>query len=148
MCGCFGELKTFFSNFALKIVVKMGKVAFLNQVKMAQILTLHKEGYAECKICVKLYFSKTAIHNVIMNVKNNGTFNFMGRSGHPRKRIIRDDYMMRGVATHSPSSSYKMLHAALLVKGTNVSLIIVSRRLSNEFGLKSHKPACKPHLTI
>ena len=55
--------------------------------------------------------------------------------------------MMEHIATRSPSGSCKEIIAPLHANGTNVSPITVSRRLSNEFGLKSHKPARKPHLT-
>ena len=70
------------------------------------------------------------------------------RSGRPTKTTIRDDYMMmKHIATCSPSSLCKEIRAALLAKGTNVSLMTISGCLSNEFGLKSQKPACKPPLT-
>ena len=47
----------------------------------------------------------------------------------------------------SPTSSCKKIRSALLLKGTDVHRTTISRRLVNEFGLKSHKPVEKPRLT-
>ena len=105
---------------------------------MAQIFCIHKDGYSECRIGVKLNFSKTVVHNAMWNFKNYGTFCDMGISGCPS---IRDDYIMKHIATHSPSSSCKRICAALLAKGTNVSFMTILSCL------KSHKPAGKPCLT-
>ena len=63
------------------------------------------------------------------------------------KMNIKDDYMINHIATWTPPSSCKMIRAALLGKGTNVSFMTVSRCLSNEFGLKSHNPAHRPCVT-
>ena len=52
--------------------------------------------------------------------------------------------------THGHTLSIKFvqrIHAALLAKGTNVSLITFLRQQSNELDLKSHKPASKSCLT-
>ena len=122
----------------------MGKKAPISKVERNQIFTLHNKGYSEHKVGVKLHFNKTAAHN---DINSNGTYSDMGRSGSQRKTSIRDDYMMKRKATCPPSSSCKKICAALLAKGTNVSLMTVSRCLSDEFCLKSHKRACKPRLT-
>ena len=55
--------------------------------------------------------------------------------------------MMKCIATRSPSISCKQIRAALLATATNVSRVTVSRCVSNQFGLKSNKPACEPRLT-
>ena len=55
--------------------------------------------------------------------------------------------MMKRIATRSPSNSCKKIRVALLVKGTNVRHMTVSRRLSNELGLQLHKLDRKPRLT-
>ena len=47
----------------------------------------------------------------------------------------------------SPTSSTKKLQATLLRKGTRVTQMTISQRLSREFNLKSDKPARKPRLT-
>ena len=147
MCGCIGELKTRFSFiFHLKLLQKWEKKSFFSQVQRAQIFTLHKEGYSERKICVKLHFNKIAVHSAIENVQNYDTFSDMGKSERLRKTSIRDNYMMKHIATRSPSSSCKAIRAALLAIGRNVSLMIVLRYLSNELSLKSHKQSRKPRL--
>ena len=51
------------------------------------------------------------------------------------------------MVVRSPTSSTKKLQAALLRKGTRVTQMTISHRLSREFNLKSYKPARKPRLT-
>ena len=106
-------------------------------------MTSHEEGGSERRIGV----SKTAVPNNIYYLPNYVTNADMGRSGCQRKTSDRDDCMMRRMATRSPSCSSKITRAALPAKGTNVNLMTVSRHLSNELGLKSHKPARKPRKT-
>ena len=65
------------------------------------------------------------------------------KSGRPRKTTARDDIAMKRIVAHSPTSSCKKVRANLLRKGTDVTKSTVFRRLSEEFGLKSCKPAKK-----
>ena len=130
------------SYYALNILFKIGKKAYMWQVQGASISTLHKEGYSQRKIDIKLHFSKKAVPYAIKNFY--GTSCEMGRSRRPKKRSIRDDYMKKCIATRSPKSSRKKIRAALLAKATNVSHMMVSRCLSNDFGQESHKTARKP----
>lgn len=125
----------------------MGKKSSLTEVLRAQIVTLHGEGYTERDISAKLRYSKTAVHNAIVKFNTDGTFRDSKRSGRPRKTTLRDDHAMRRIVMRSPMSSCKKIRAALRLKGTEISLSTVSRRLSKEFGLKSRKPARKPRLT-
>ncbi len=125
----------------------MGKKSSLTEVLRAQIVTLHGEGYTERDISAKLRYSKTAVHNAIVKFNTDGTFRDSKRSGRPRKTTLRDDHAMRRIVVCSPMSSCKKIRAALRLKGTEISLSTVSRRLSKEFGLKSRKPARKPRLT-
>ena len=46
--------------------------------------------------------------------------------------------------SHTLSSLLKKIRAALLAKGTNISLMTISQHLSKEFGLESHKRTRKP----
>ena len=101
VCGSSGDLKTCFS---LGFVVKIDKKASLGHVHRALILTVHKEGYSDRKVGVKLHFCTAAVHLTMKNVENYGTYGNMGRSERPMKTNIRDYYMMTPVATPSPSS--------------------------------------------
>ena len=111
-------------------------------------MTLHGEGHTERDIDAKLRCSKTAVNNAITKFNADGTFHDRKRSGRPRKTAPREDRTMRLIVLRSPKSSCKkILCASLRFKGTAISSSTVSRRLSKEFGLKSHKPARKPRLT-
>jgi transposase len=125
----------------------MGKKASLNETQRAQIVILCKEGQSERQISEKLSVSKTAVHQAIMKFKKSGLYCDQKRSGRPRKTTMRDDHLIRRIAVRSPMSSCKKIRSALLQKGTDVHRSTVSRRLTKEFGLKSHKPARKPLLT-
>ena len=51
------------------------------------------------------------------------------------------------MVVRTPTSSTQKLQVALLRKGTRVTQITISRRMSREFNLKSYKLARKPRLT-
>ena len=125
----------------------MGKKASLSEVQRAEIVTLHKEGYAERAISERVGCSKTAVHQAVVKFQTKRTYTDTKRSGRPRKTSPRDDHIIRRTAVRSPTSSANKIRSALLAKGVNVSRRTVSRRLVDDFGLKSHKPAKKPRLT-
>lgn len=125
----------------------MGKKASLSETQRAQIVILYKEGQSERKISENLGVSKTAVHQAIVKFKNSGLYSDQKRSGRPRKTTLRDNHLIRRIAVRSPTSSCKKIRSALLQKGTDVHRSTVSRRLTKEFGLQSHKPARKPLLT-
>ena len=95
----------------------------------------------------KLRCSMTAVHNTIAKLNADGTFHDRKRSGRPRKTTPRVDRSMRQRVLCSPKSSFKKPRAILRLKGAAISSSTVSRCLSKEFELKSHRPARKPHLT-
>ena len=99
MCGCIGELKT---HFPLIFLVKLAKQHLPARSECSD-LDLTQKRYSECKIGIKLHFSKTAVHNDIKNSQNYGTFSDIGRRRRLMKMSIKDDYMMKHIATHSPS---------------------------------------------
>jgi len=51
------------------------------------------------------------------------------------------------IVTRSPLSSINKVRVALLERGVTAGRMTDYRRLSREIGLKSYKPAIKPHLT-
>ena len=87
------------------------------------------------------------MHQSIKKFKQYGSYKDLHRSKRPKKTTIRDDHLIKGIVTRSPLSSINKVRAALLERGVTVGRVTVSRRLSREFGLKSYKPARKPHLT-
>ena len=54
---------------------------------------------------------------------------------------------MKRLIVRSPTSSNKKIRSTLLLKDTVVSKTTMKRRLTDEFGLKAHKPTKKPVLT-
>lgn len=126
----------------------MGRKPSLPATVRAQIVALHEEGYSERQLANKFQCSKKAVHLAIHRYQETGGFNDRPRSGRPRKTSKRDDHAMKRMVVNSPSSSCHKIKKRLSDSGTDVSIMTVSRRLSNEFGLKSRKPAAKPRLTI
>ena len=125
-------------------VVRNGQKKSLTEVQRAQIVILHKEGVSKHQIAARLNVSKTGVHQAITKHVFEGIFCDRKRSGRPRKTSIRDHNLIRWIAVRSPSSLTKKLHAALLRKGTRVTQMTISWRLSRKFNLKSYKPARKP----
>ena len=115
----------------------MGKKSSLSDNKRAKIVTLFNEGYSERQISVKVSCCKTAVHTAIVNFKISGSFRDKKRCGRPRKTSLRDDHLIKRIATRSPTSSCGKIRAAVLQTGTDISSMTVSRRLRFECGLKS-----------
>ena len=81
----------------------------LSENKRAKIVTLFNEGYLERQISVKVSCCKTA---VIVNFKTSGSFRDKKRCGRPRKTSLRDDHLIKSIATHSrqvPAERYVLL---------------------------------------
>ena len=102
---------------------------------------------SERQIETRLSVSKTGVHQAITKHVSEGIFCDRKRSGRPRKTSIRDDNLIRRMVLRSSTSSTKKLDTALLRKGTRVTQMTISRRLSREFNRKSYKPARKPRIT-
>ncbi|KAK6173376.1 hypothetical protein SNE40_016841 [Patella caerulea] len=124
----------------------MGRKSSLTEIQRAQAVTLKEEGYSIRNIARRLRISKTAVHNAVLKFNTDGNFRDRKRSGRPRKTTQRDNHLIKRVVQRSPYSSLPKLHALLLQKGTKVSKMTISRRLSG-YALKSYKPARKPLLT-
>ena len=54
----------------------MNKTSALTEVRMAQIVILHEEGYTERDIAANLYSSQTPVYNVIVKFSVDGTFHY------------------------------------------------------------------------
>ena len=119
----------------------------MTEVQRAQIVILHKKEVSERQIAASLSFSKTRVHQAITKHVCEGIFCDRKRSGRPRKTSIRDNNLIRRMVVRSPTGSTKELQAALLRKGTRVTQMTISQRLSRKFNQKLYKPAQKPRLT-
>ena len=113
----------------------MGKKSSLSENNRTKIVTLFNEGYSEWQISVKVSCCKTAVHIVIVHFKTSGSFHDKMRCGCPRKTSLRDDHLIKCIATRSPTSSCGKICSAVLQTGTDISSMTVSRRLRFECGL-------------
>jgi len=125
----------------------MGKKRSLSEAQRAHIVILRQEGYTERAISERLAVSKTAVHQAVVKFKNCGSYSDRKRSGRPRKTTRRDDILIKRCVVKSPTFSAKKIRAELGETGSRISRRTISRRLTDEFGLKSRKPARKPRLT-
>ena len=124
----------------------MGKWS-LSQAQWAQIVILHQEGYNERAISECLAVNKTAVHQEVVKFNNCGSYSDCKRSDRPRKTTWREDILIKRCVVKSPTCSAKKIQAELGETGSRISRRTISRRLTDEFGLKSRKPARKPRLT-
>jgi len=124
----------------------MGKKGSLSEAQRAQIVILRQEGYTERAISERLSVSKTAVHQAVVKFKNCGSYSDCTRSGRPRKTTRRNDILIERCVVKPPTCSAKKIRAELGETGSRISRRTNSRRLTDEFGLKSRKPARKPRL--
>ena len=96
---------------------------------------------------IRLWVSKTAVHQAIAKFQKYGIYTDMKRSGIPSKTSSRDGHIIKKIAVRFPLSSSKKICKELLQAGVNISQSTVSRRLNMKFGLKACKSTRKPRLT-
>ena len=119
----------------------MGKKPAISAEKQAQIASLSTMKLLEREISRQMKVSKYVGHNAIKKFQNKSTFKNRKRSGRPRISNIRNDRAIRKIVSQSPMSSAKKIHAEMVERGNKISEKTIRRRLSMDFGLKSHKPA-------
>ena len=125
----------------------MGKKKSLSKVQRAQIVALHGQNLSERQISAQMWCSKTAMPQAIAKYQQDGSYIDKKRTGRPRVITAREDNVMKRIVVRSPTSSMKKIRAELFRRGRRISHMTVSRRLSEEFNLKSYKPTKKPKLT-
>jgi len=143
----FSSEVVFFVFPSLFSCLSMGKKRFLSEAQRAQIVILSQEGYTERAISGCLTVSKTAVHQAVVKFKNCGSSSDCKRSGGPRKTTPPDDILIKRCVVKSPTCSAEKIRAELGETGSRISRRTICRRLTDEFGLKSRKPARKPRLT-
>ena len=125
----------------------MGKKLAIAPVVRAQVVALSGIGLSQRAIQSRLHISKTAVQQAIHKHTITGLFDDAPRSGRPRKTSVRDDRVLKMIVQKNPRASLPKLSCELRTAGINVSTNRISRRLSNELGLKSYRPAKKPRLS-
>ena len=121
--------RIYINFFSHRYIHAMGKKSSLTKVRRAQIVTLHREGYAIWDIAAKLSCYKTVVDNAIVKFNADGTSHDMTRSGHPQKTTPREDCSMRQTVMRSSKSFCNKICAILCLKGTVISSSTVSRRV-------------------
>ena len=126
----------------------MGKNCSLSEVQQCQIVVLHKEGHTERQIGERLGCCKTAAHQAIVKFKELRTYADAKPNGRLRKIPSRNDTLIKRKVMNSSTCSAKKIRADLNETGISVGRQTIIRRLVEEFGLKSRKPARKLRLTL
>ena len=120
----------------------------MTEVQRAQIVILHKEGVFERQIAARLNVSKTGIHQAITKLVSKRIFCDRKCDGidleKPASVTITSFEGWQFARQHVLQRNFKPPY---FEKGTRVTQMTISRRLSREFNLKSYKPARKPRLT-
>jgi len=137
---------SFFVFSSLFSCLRMGKKRSLSEAQRAQIVILRQKGYTERAISEHLAVSKTAVHQTVVKFKNCGPYSDCKWSGRPRKTTRRDNILIKRCVVKFPTCSAKKIRAELGETGSRISRRTISRRLTDEFGLKSRKLARSPRL--
>ena len=111
-------------------------------------MTLYDEGYSEQSISERVKCSKNAVHNAFVKFWNSGSYSDAERSGRPKK-IHNTGRPRHSESSSSVSNEFCKQDSGpyCLQKGADVSRRNVSRRLVNDFDLKSRKPEKITRLT-
>ena len=121
-------------------------MAQLSDVIKAKVILLREEGYSQRDIAAGLGISKTGVLKTIARNFLNGNNNALQGCGRPRKTSNATDHMIRRIAVADPTASSTFIQSQL-PGHMNISPATIRRRLCNDFGLKSCRPAKKPRLS-
>lgn len=130
-----------------RIFITMGRAKSLSPELRARIFAYKNCGKPERLIASILNISKTAVHNAIVKYSSTKSFVDKKRTGRPRKTSRQDDRIIRRMAVENPECTTGDISTELASRGIHVSKMLVSRRLTKDFGLRSFRPARKPFLT-
>lgn len=125
----------------------MGRQRDLSSEKRAQIEVLSKEGLSQRSIATRLKVSQSAVSRTLTRLSEKGDYDSRRRCGRPTITSLHGDRAIRRAAVANPFISSGEVRANLAPVIPNISARTIRRRLSDKFGLKSHKPSRKPFLT-
>ena len=122
----------------------MGRSNQIMPRKRAVMLQYSKDGLKQSKICKRLGLSRSTVSQLLQQFATTWSMDVKRRSGRPRITSRRDDTLIRRCSVVNPTYS-----ATHIMVETNVraSSRTIRRRLLNEFGLASRRPAKKSLLT-
>lgn len=112
----------------------------------AQIVALSSTGMKQTAIAEQLNTSQQVVSATLKKFRTTGTFSSDRRTGRPRVTTVREDKMIRRLATQHPTWSSREINAEMPSTCT-VSTRTIRRRLSSEFELQARTPSRKPLLS-
>lgn len=125
----------------------MGRVKELSTEKRAQIVILHRQNMSTRNIAEVIGSSQSSVVKTIKRHLELGSYRSRKRSGRPRVTSQRVDSAIRRSVLRSPRASSSMIRAKLPgIDESKPSTVTIRRRLFTN-GLKSYRPAKKPHLS-
>jgi len=111
--------------------------------KRAVIVSYHKDELSIRKIANKCGVPKSTVAEIVKRFDITGKVDILKRSGRPKITSPRDDNMIKRLVVKTPSISSTEIKLEL---PSVVSTRTIRRRLSDQFGLRSRRPAKKPLL--
>ena len=121
----------------------MGKSKQVTPRKRAVITTYHKDGVSVRSIATKCGVPKSTVAEIVKRFDTTGDAGVLKRSGRPKVTSPREDNIIRRLVVKTPSISSTEIKLEL---ASLASTRTISRRLSDNFGLRSRRPAKKPLL--
>lgn len=125
----------------------MGRIRELSTEKRAQIVILHRQKMHTRRIAALLGIAQSSVVKSIKRFQELGSFQSRKRSGRPRVTNARMDSTIKRIVQRSPRASSSLVRARLPGNDdSKPSTQTIRRRLFGS-GLKSYRPAKKPHLS-
>ena len=124
----------------------MGRRKSIPPTVRAQAAILAETGMSQRRIALKLGISVCSV-NLAIQKSRTGSFNDSPRIGRPKALTTRDERILKRMVIKKPSMSLPEIKRELHLAGIKASASTLSRRLGQDLGLKSYRPAKKPKLT-
>lgn len=128
----------------------MGKTKELSREKRAQIQILRQEGHTTTAIATRMQCSQGCVVKTLKRINDTGNYLSKSRSGRRKVTSRRTDILIRRHSNANPFACAREISHDVYPEphvGPAASLRTIRRRLCDDFGLPSRKPARKPRLS-
>ena len=113
---------------------------------LANIKLLHEDEMTVRFIAARLHMPRSTVQDIISKLKKTGSIASGKSPGRPRITTRQTDNVIRQAAVKNAMTSASAIQAAL-PEQVAVSTRTIRRRLLNDCGLRSFRPAAKPRLS-
>ena len=125
----------------------MGKNKRVSAKKVDCMIKMRSSGMTQSMISINTGVSRSSVQKCLARYGATGSCSWRKAPGKTRVTSFRTDWFIKRAATINPTISSSEIKAQLPQDVTAVSTRTIRRRLQEDMGLRSYRPACTPKLS-